>query len=137
MRRRKLLVALAALAVVVAAGVVVLWPSRLTRENYDRIQNGMSRTEVEAVLGPEGDYRTMPTKFVYLTQWYTGLGNFVVDDDYTPDGLWESDAGNICVIYRQGRVTAKAFVMTSRLDQSYLDNLLWRAQRQWHRWFPE
>jgi hypothetical protein len=37
MRRRKLLVALAGLAVVVAAGVVVLWqqnqPDRVTREN--------------------------------------------------------------------------------------------------------
>jgi hypothetical protein len=51
------------LAVVVAAGVVVLWPqpqpsSRVTRENFDRIHDGMSRAEVEAILGPRGDYRT-------------------------------------------------------------------------------
>ena len=39
MRRRKLLVALAGLAVVVAAGAVVLWPHpvRATRENYFHI----------------------------------------------------------------------------------------------------
>jgi hypothetical protein len=63
MRRRKLLVALVGLAVVVAAGAVVLWPqaappSRVTRENYDCIQEGMTRAEVEAILGPPGDYRT-------------------------------------------------------------------------------
>jgi hypothetical protein len=78
-RRRKLLVALAGLAVVVAAVVVVLWPrpDRITQENYDRIRvgglwgedwathdnrapvkKGMTRTEVEAILGPPGDYRT-------------------------------------------------------------------------------
>jgi hypothetical protein len=57
MRRRKLLVALAWLAVVVAAGVVVLWPreNRITQENCDRIKEGMSQAEVEAILGPSGD----------------------------------------------------------------------------------
>jgi hypothetical protein len=50
MRRRTLLVAL---AVVVAAGVVVLWPraNRVTQENYDRIRIGLSRPEVEEILG--------------------------------------------------------------------------------------
>ena len=59
MRRRKLLVVLAGLAVV-AAGVVVLWPrpDRITRENCDRIRPGMTRAEVEAILGPPDDYRT-------------------------------------------------------------------------------
>jgi hypothetical protein len=67
MRRRKPLVALAGLAVVVAAGVVVLWPrtapERITRENYDRIRNGMSRAEVEAILGPPRDYSTGPLQY--------------------------------------------------------------------------
>jgi hypothetical protein len=57
-----LLVALAGLAVVIAAGVVVLWPreDRVTRGNFDRIRAGMSRAEVEAILGPPGDYTTGP-----------------------------------------------------------------------------
>ena len=42
MRGRKLLVALAGLAVVVAAGLVVLWPRPikpgLTQENFDRVR---------------------------------------------------------------------------------------------------
>jgi hypothetical protein len=42
MRRRTLLVVLAGLAGVVAAGVVVLWPlpDGITREDYDRIRPG-------------------------------------------------------------------------------------------------
>ena len=61
MRRRKL-IALAGLAVLVAAGAFVLWPrpDRITRANYDRIRMGMSRAEVEAILGPPGDYTTGP-----------------------------------------------------------------------------
>ena len=48
MRRRKPLVVVAGLAVVVAAGVVVLWPraDRVTRENFRRIETGMSRADV-------------------------------------------------------------------------------------------
>jgi hypothetical protein len=51
MRRRKLLVALAGLAVV-AAGAVVLWPeppSRITRENFDRMR---SRKLLVLLSGP-------------------------------------------------------------------------------------
>jgi hypothetical protein len=49
MRRRTLLLALAGLAVVVAAGAVQLRPreDRVTRANYERIQIGMSRADVE------------------------------------------------------------------------------------------
>jgi hypothetical protein len=53
MRRRKLLGAVAGLAVLVAVGVFALWPrtERVTRENFDRIKEGMSRAEVEAIHG--------------------------------------------------------------------------------------
>jgi hypothetical protein len=68
MRRRTLLVALAGLAVVVGAGTVVLWPraDRITLENFDRIKKGMRRAEVEAILGPPGDYTTGPTETTFL-----------------------------------------------------------------------
>jgi hypothetical protein len=63
MRRRKLLVVLAGLAVVAAAAVAIaLWPqpasSLMTRQNFDRIRQGMTQAEVEAILGSPGDYRT-------------------------------------------------------------------------------
>jgi hypothetical protein len=73
MRRRKLLVALAGPAVVVAVGAVVLWPAptlvRVTKEHVDLIcvsdsdddEDAMTRAGVEAILGPPGDYTTRPT----------------------------------------------------------------------------
>jgi hypothetical protein len=63
MRRKKLLAALAVLAVVLAAGAFVLWPppERVTWENFERISVGMSRADVVAILdGPPGDYTTGP-----------------------------------------------------------------------------
>src|SRR5262245_13696687 len=69
MRRRKPLVALAALAVVAAAGVVVVWPraERVTRGNFDRIRDGMSRGEVAAILGAPGDYHRPPAHLSIFT----------------------------------------------------------------------
>ena len=81
MRRRKLLVVLAGLAVLVAAGAVVLWPeppSRITRENFDRVREGMTQAEVEAILGPPGDYRTRLGDTKFHEGWLTDL------DEYDP-----------------------------------------------------
>jgi len=60
MRRRTVILGLAGLAVMFAVVAVVLRPrpDRITREDYDRIRPGMTRAEVEAILGPPDDYRT-------------------------------------------------------------------------------
>jgi hypothetical protein len=62
MRRRTLLVTLAVgLFAGAAATALVLGrpPHRVTRKNYERIHNGMTQAEVEALPGgPPGDYRT-------------------------------------------------------------------------------
>jgi hypothetical protein len=59
MRRRKLLAALVGLAVLVAVGVVVLWP-RLQRDRIIRANSEcfhyISRALVEAILGPAADF---------------------------------------------------------------------------------
>jgi hypothetical protein len=159
MRRRTLLVALAGLAVVVAAGTVVLWPreDRVTRANYDRIQIGMSRVDVEAILGPPGDYRTglgesdfgddSASRWVgdppgFPSSW--GLGWFAYPNSLPVEGVptasvqtnWFGDSCRICVeVDDAGRVRDSS-VHNRRLTQGPLDNLLWRAKRQWHRWFP-
>ena len=113
MRRRNLLVVLAGLAVVVAAGVVVVWSRKdlITRDRYDRIQAGMTRTKVEAILGgPPGDYRTVPTE---AEQWQgcydidadaseAGCYKTLADGEIRPRGsgtrgLFESGSGRECV----------------------------------------
>jgi hypothetical protein len=129
-RRRKLLLGLVGVAVVVVAGVVVLWPSRITPENYERIRVGMSRAEVYAILGPPGDYSTYdapsyefrclgPPPPLPMEEW---LGN------RARIGVFFDGAGNVA--------SARCFLLNP-VAQSPLGNLLWRAQRQWDRWFPE
>ncbi len=50
--RRLLLLAVVAVAMTLAGGVWLLWPrSAITWENYERIHNGMTRGEVETILG--------------------------------------------------------------------------------------
>jgi hypothetical protein len=142
MRRRRLLAALVGLAVVVTAGMFVLWPrleppSRITRENSDRIQVGMSRAEVEAILGPPGDYRNGPTNPVILGD--LGEGTWPWSRPNTTCAEWVGDTGWLCVEFNNGDGTMRAgdFLERKRIAQHPLDNLLWRLKRQWHRWFPE
>jgi hypothetical protein len=135
MRRRTLLLVLAGLAVV-AAGVVVLWPappSRITRENYDRIRVGMSRVEVEAILGSPGDYSTR--EIAYLLEEPTPVEGWPIGDNEE----WCGDRASIDVAF-----TPTGTLMWARFweglptdpDEGPLHNLLWRAKRQWHGWFP-
>jgi hypothetical protein len=133
MRRRTLLVALVGLAVVGAAGVVVLWPrtERVTRENFDRIRKGMTRQEVEALLGPPEVYSTGPT----TTDGPAVHRFFDVGD--TPHGsVWETDTA-IVQVTLAGSVMYAEYHPLARQEQGPFDNLLWRAKRQWHCWFPE
>jgi hypothetical protein len=137
MRRRKLLVALAGLAVVVAAGVVVLWPEppliRVTEENLNRVRPGMTRTEVEAILGPPGDYRTHPTDS------FPPRGPNPVSSGVSFTSLqWQSDTIDvqICVAPNGDMQWMKA-MSAQPTNLGPLDRLRWRAKRQWHRWFPE
>ena len=149
MRRRTLLVALAGLAVAVAAGLVVLWPrpERITPENYARVRTGMSRTQVEEILGLPGDYRTGPGA--------TNLGRdvimWVIDPDvhpYPPSswskidegphswGYWLGDSFQISVAIDDSGHVQEMHGFPRRAVQGAVANFLWRAKRQWHRWFP-
>jgi hypothetical protein len=153
MRRRKLLVALAGLAVVVAAGVVVLWPreDRVTRANYDRVLIGMKRADVEAILGPPGDYRTglgeTGNEAVYGMYWDYDLDLDVTLPNWSrfpgqsPEDLsllasWMSDSFLIGITIDESGQVVDKLGLPRRKTYGQLDNLLWRAKRQWHRWFP-
>jgi hypothetical protein len=129
MRRRTLLVVLAGLAVVGAAGVVVVWPrqelDQITQENCDRIHEGMNREEVEAILGPPGYYATEPVIEIYppaisLMDW---------------PRVWTGNKGWIVVNF-DGHDLVRSNSFTRNTD-SPLEKLLRRLKRQWRRWFPE
>src|SRR4051794_12025520 len=103
MRRRRLRCGAAlALAVLLAAGVFVLWPraDRITRENFDRIRGGMSREEVYAILGPPGDYRTGPVKYQHID--LVGYDLVWTDDVIIrPDWEWIGDLALVVVEFDQ------------------------------------
>jgi hypothetical protein len=134
--RKRLLVPLAGFLVLTLIGVSVLWPrqNRITRENYDRIRFGMSRAEVEAILGLPGDHSTMDSQ---------GLGVHVTDVDIDHSGshdvtvAWISDGADVWVFLNpMGKVVGKQYIPLRAVDHGPLGNLRWRAKRQWHRWFP-
>jgi hypothetical protein len=149
MRRRTLLVALAALAVVVAAGVVVLWPraNRVTRENFDRLRLGMTRGEVVAVLGPAGDYAATDTKPDLPSESGQVLAaplqpmpvstTSVYYYPMAPLKRWIGDRSEIDIEFDEAGTVKSALYMPVRtIDHGPIGNLLWRLKRQWHRWFP-
>jgi hypothetical protein len=167
MQRRKLRWVLAGLALGLVA--FALWPvrppapDRITQENFDRIQEGMTCAEVEALLGgPPGDYRSVETE---------SIGRFIGPEDIDPGECarcdpedpcsrvaWIGNDGIIRVQFSSGVVTLEdwggligrplgaiptrphlsaQFFRTARKERGSLDRLLWRVKRQWRRWFPE
>jgi hypothetical protein len=127
MRRRKLLVVLAGLAVLAAAaGAFVLWaqPSRVAWADLAQIRIGMSRAEVRALLGEPGDYRSRPTNYGW--DW-SRSGPPVYYDG------WYDDEAAIEVNY--ARCDGKFIVMNRRIGIDE-EPFLRRVQRLWRRWFP-
>jgi hypothetical protein len=88
-------------AAVLSALVVALWLSsasdhRITKENFDRIQPGMSKEQVEAVFG--GDLAKGFSSAGPATVWYSEAGL----DSLRP--------GNVIVVsFEEGKVTSKSF----------------------------
>jgi hypothetical protein len=151
MRRRTLREALAGLAGVAAAAMAIaLWPqpasSLITRQNFDRIRQGITRAEVEAILGSPGDYRTS------LGQTDDPLGQLAPEmADYGPTlatwqlwgngpnrvGVWIGDSVEIIIYVDGSGHVVISHVLERRRNTNPLENFFWRANRLWHRWFPE
>jgi hypothetical protein len=155
MRSWKLLVPLASLAAVLATEAVVLWspPARVTQENFERIRVGMSKTEIEAILGRPGDYRTASGETGVPgragTYWVSDSKLNFTDSALTwredPDdplkiehesGTWLGDTFQVG-IWLDDSEHVKIFTgVPRRTTQTGVGSLAWRLQRQWRRWFP-
>jgi hypothetical protein len=144
---------LAVLALTVAGTVAFLWPRpRVTKESYERIKLGMTRREVEAVVGgPPGDYTGGPTlpadpegalaEGVFqsdVTHVHLAEGVLQGDVSFHPStGRWDGDGAAVVVQFSTaGRVTSKFYHPSKRLEQTPLANLWCRLRREWRRLFP-
>jgi hypothetical protein len=130
MRRRTVVVVLAGLAVVVTVGAWLLWPQpdRITKGNVNRIGKGMSRAQVEAILGSPGDYAGGPTRTV---PWNPVVNS---QEDLVE---WWTDTGRATVAFdRQSQVVVwVVYFPCSRIPQGALENLMWRIERLQYNWY--
>ena len=138
MRRWKLFVTVLGLATVfpVAAIVVWPWPERIAERNFTRIAEGMRRAEVEAILGPPGDYTTGPTDSPARGGLYLLKRHESYYPMYDATQEWKGNTAIIRVGFDSANVaTYKEYVTGPRVAQGLFDNLLSHAKGQWHRWF--
>jgi hypothetical protein len=157
-RKRKLLVVMAVTLAGVAIAVLVAWlrPDRVRRENYTRVEKGMTRAQVLTVLGTPGDYRTGPGETVGLTSartrsetspvWLADGGEGPTDPrnlwhrdgplvDDRHQTVWVDDANVIVVFFDdRERVFGKLFSDRRKLPQGPIDQLRWRLGRLWRTW---
>jgi hypothetical protein len=131
--------ALAGLAVVIAGGTVVLWPrpERITRENCRRINTGLSRTEVEAILGPP--LSSSPLNPLEVRARFPDDAD--VDEKNLPcrKSTWMGDALDVEVEFNSSDYAVAYTIGTfsTEFARSRFEAFLMRAERKWHRWFPE
>ncbi len=108
-------------------------------ENWKRIYDArweMNRTEVYAILGPPGDYRTTLT-----TCWERDGAELIYGSpakEFEEFGLeletWQGAAGNLYVMFSPEGIDSVAFAPAGEPNRHPLDNLVWRIKRQWRRW---
>jgi hypothetical protein len=141
MRRRKLVTAVV-LVVVVAVGVFVLWPrtDRIIRENFDRIQPGMSLAEVEVILGPPGDYTTGPIDPWHVSvqrRWSADEVKWLANEEERNAPIWTTDTAAAQVYFGpSGEAVDAIYIAWTKQAQGPVDYLLWRAERIWYHFYP-
>jgi hypothetical protein len=116
------------LVLLASAAKSVLFPagnSRLTWENAKRIEEGMRLEEVEAILGPPGDYRTGPRTPLLWDQ----------DSIFYASGVeltWDGD--EVKLVVRLGpddRVKVSLHLPMEPKRVGLLDLLRWRWDHWW------
>jgi hypothetical protein len=133
-RKRSRLRTVAVLAVLVAVPTLLLWPGwdRVTSENFDRIHRGMTRSEVEAILGPPGDYASGPA--VGEEELWWRLRFQLADHSWVGNSAW------IMVTYEGGPnasdppiVRGFSYQPIEPADVGLVAKFVWRTQRGWER----
>jgi hypothetical protein len=123
-----LVVAVVSVAVLLAVGAwqVFLSPTnpRITLADFQRIKPGMTRKEVEGILGRQGDYRTGPTHRC------SAESHFFLGEVDEPQ--WRADGAEIQIWWGPPDevVTGSNFTTAQPLPVGMLGWLKWR----WERW---
>jgi hypothetical protein len=125
---------LAAVALLAIAAGSMLWIAihrshRISEANCQRIHEGMSRTEVERLLGKPGNYSTR--FIVYHDGGYRSL-----ELEYLyPQESWIGDEASIVVTFdRQGHVSEASSWPVTVLHVGFFESLQWRIRRLWELW---
>jgi hypothetical protein len=142
MRRRKWKL-LAAALLFAGIGAFVLLPRsqpqlRVTRQNFDRIETGMSREEVYTLLGPPGLYVTGPVAYSHpeAEQRLDAKGSGALTGEY-PDGIpepWFSNEGLLAIWFdpESKRPIYKAWSSGKMQEEKTLrQKLAWSFWRLW------
>jgi hypothetical protein len=96
-RRRLLLLGLpAAIALLVLGASMLLSPSAISYENYERVRKGMTKDEVEAILGRPKTVVSAPGSLPSGIRWDTRCE-------------WIGNEHLIAVSFQDGRVILKEF----------------------------
>ncbi len=93
----------------------------LRGDRFERIAPGMTATEVEALLGPPGDYRTDSARFSvsHHSLWQVAIG------DGSRHEVWYADTGKLEVRFdAEGRVASRRMCPSQDLRPPV-----------WQRWF--
>jgi hypothetical protein len=127
---RILRIGLLAVGLVLLGGLVALlrpWHCPVNCAACERIEKGMTQTEVEEILGgPPGDYTTRPGGFLPLV--------FAVS--MKPRKTWQGDECVVHVTFEDGRVFWVEVVKVDPRDTGLVDLLEWRLARLKERLFP-
>jgi hypothetical protein len=122
------LVPLAVLLCLFGALAALLSPRScpVTKASSERIREGMTLAEVEALLGrPPGDYSTGPTRLI-SKEWKSI--EQVERDFGRPVLHWDGDEGVVWLIVDSGVVEVAGFVEGERVGGT-VDLLGWRVDR--------
>jgi hypothetical protein len=139
MRSRKLRWVVTGLAVPMLI-VLTAWlrpqpSSPVTWPNCERIRKGMSLAEIEEILGPPGDSRTAPFIYIEIPHVITWSA------PHEPSGTeyeWQGDSMRIAIEFSGPDARASRLTHWSRCRGApgEMYTLIWRAKRQFQRWFP-